>query len=189
MSHNIEYFDYAEKKNRKQIEADLDTYVAHRTYQEGGHGTGGIRWLDHILEKDYDSAKKYIEDHDRGWYDCLAVKYYEPVNSQNDAKAKELHDAVKAAMDLYNQRETMKYPKTIQAAFITCKNCKSKINKEYIRANFCPVCNEDLRPEHILKSIEAAEKKYHRAAVKENDYRLKHSKKEVRWLVKIEYHT
>ena len=71
----------------------------------------------------------------------------------------------------------------------TDSKCGSRLKISYLTSNFCPVCKEDLRPEYILKSIRAADAKLESATKKLCDYIEKHSKKEVRWLVKIEYHT
>ena len=46
-----------------------------------------------------------------------------------------------------------------------------------------------MRPEYILKSIQAAKNKMERAEKEVSDYAKKKGKKEIRWLVKIEYHT
>lgn len=187
MAHNIEYYDYKENTDKKKIQADLDTYVEHCTWQEGGSGTGGIRWVDHIC-KDYDEAQKWIEQHDKGWYDCLAVKYYSPL-SEKTKKIEELNARIQETYKTYTMRDSTIYVKTRTSEFIGCSNCKSKLASKFLRTNFCPVCRADLRPETILKSIEAAKVKWQNAQQAKKDYVDKHSKKEVRWLVKIEYHT
>ena len=189
MGHNIEHYTYKENVSKKKIQAELDNYVKHCTWQEGGSGTGGIRWIDHVVCKNYEEAKEYIEKHDRGWYDCLAVRYYEYINAPDNVKLKELHDASQAAMNEWGKRDHALYPAALTSSLITCKRCGSKLSREWLHKNVCPVCGVDLRPEHIMKSIEAAKNKYLRAHEKEEEYRQKHLKKEPYWLVKIEYHT
>ena len=185
--HNIEYYDYKETVNKKAIQAELDDYVEHKTWEEGGGDTAGIRWNDNVVCESYDAAKKWIEKHDQGWYDCLAVKYLSPVTNRLDLK--EYDDKVKEAYNVYFKRDKAIYPKTRTSEFIGCSKCKSRLATAMLRGNFCPVCGFDLRPESTLKAIETAINKWKKAQEARQEYINKHSKKETRWLVKIEYHT
>lgn len=189
MSHNIELFDYSEKVNRKAVQKELDHYAAMEDWQEGCQGLyRDIRWIESPVYANYDEASKAIDKLDRGDYDQLAVKYhyYHP---PRDDKTEELKRKVLAAGDEYRKRDSAVYPRTVTSAMISCKKCGSKLAREYLRTNFCPVCRTDMRPEYIMKSIQAAKNKMLRAEKEVSDYYTKKGKKEVRWLVKIEYHT
>ena len=73
--HNIRYFDYHCSHSKKQIEKHLNHFVAMEDWQEGASGLPSpIRWIDRVC-KNYEEAEEYIKSHDRGWYDCLAIKY------------------------------------------------------------------------------------------------------------------
>jgi hypothetical protein len=73
--HNIKYLSYHCSASKRQIEKRLNAYVAREDWEEGASGLPSpIRWIDKVF-KTYDEAEAYIEGHDRGWYDCLAVKY------------------------------------------------------------------------------------------------------------------
>ena len=75
MAHNIKHLDYHCSRSQRQIEKRLNSFVAIEDYEEGAVGLPQpIRWIDHQC-KNRDEALEYIEKHDRGWYDCLAVKY------------------------------------------------------------------------------------------------------------------
>ena len=75
MAHNIRYLDYHCSVSKKAVQKSLDNYVAHEDYDEGAVGLPNpIRWIDHLC-KNSDEAYEYIESHDRGWYDSLAVQY------------------------------------------------------------------------------------------------------------------
>lgn len=189
MSHNIRYSEYPEKVNKKEVQAKWDHYVEMEDWQEGASGLPNpIRWLDKCYDS-FDEAQKAIERLDNGWYDQLAVKYVSRTQDHDNVKLNELRTAATDAMAEFNKRDKSLYPKTLQANLITCKKCNSKLAKDYLKTNFCPVCHADLRPEHIIKSIKAAEDKWKREQKKIEDYTSKHGKKEIRWLVKIEYHT
>ena len=188
MSHNIEHYDYKENVDKKMVQADLNTHVKHATWHEGGHGIEPIRWND-IVCKNYDEAVKWIEAHDKGWYDQLAVKYYEPVHGEKSKKIDELDAKIQEAYKIYRERSSVVYPKTRTSEFIGCNNCKSRLSSKHLNRNHCPVCNADLRPETMLKSIAAAETKWKKAVENKKEYIETHSKKAIRWLVKIEYHT
>ena len=187
MGHNIEYYDYKENVDKKKVWAELNEYVEHCTWQEGGSGLESIRWNDHICAS-YEEAKEWIRQHDRGWYDQLAVKFYSPL-FQKSAKTEELDKKIKEAYDVYSKRNNICYPKTRTSEFIGCSKCKSRLASKYLSGNFCPICRADLRPDTTLKAITAAKNKWENAQKTKRDYIDKHSKKEIFWLVKIEYHT
>ena len=76
-----------------------------------------------------------------------------------------------------------------QAKYIGCQKCGSKINKEYLRGERCPMCNTDLRSETTLKKIEWYGEKideYHSRI--EAEKRKQQNKAKIKWLVKYEYH-
>ena len=75
MAHHVKHCSFHCSTSKKQIEKKLDHFVAMEDWEEGATGLPRpIRWIDHIC-KDRVEAEKYIESHDRGWYDCLAVQY------------------------------------------------------------------------------------------------------------------
>lgn len=188
MSHNICHRIYPEKVNKKNVQEEWDEYVRMEDWQEGASGlVNPIRWIDKIYATE-EEAHKAIEEMDRGWYDQLAVKFYNPITFSNK-KTEELHTVTSDAYKEYTKRNTELYANTITSALITCKGCNSKLAREYLKSNHCPVCRAELRPEHMLKRIAAAERKYQTALKNEKEYTLKHAKKEICWLVKIEYHT
>lgn len=187
--HNIEYYTFQENVKRDYVQKKLDARVRLETVQEGGHGIEPIRWLDkEPICKDYDSAQELIAKRDRKWYDQLAVRYYEPERGFNDKKLEELHRKTAVALTAYREKDCV-WAKGLKAEFVGCKKCGSKIKREYINTNRCPVCHAELRPETTLNAVKAAETKWKKAQAAENSYRLDHSKKSVMWMVKIEYHT
>lgn len=187
--HNIEHHTYPEKVNKKQVQKEMDHIAAMEDWQEGCTGLNkDIRWLEGTIYPNLQAAEDAIHKLDRGWYDQLAVKYYEPV-SFTDAKRQQLEGKRNEALDEYHRRDTKVYPKTLSSAFIGCKKCGSRLAVQYLPSNFCPVCKNDLRPDYMLKSIQAAEQKLKTANIRLSEYIDKHSKKQVYWLVKIEYHT
>ena len=74
MSHNIQHYDYPENVDQKKVFRDLAKYVQHEAWQEGGH-LNEIRWLDAKPLPSRDDAEEFLNKHDKGWYDCLAVRY------------------------------------------------------------------------------------------------------------------
>lgn len=186
--HNIEYHSYPENIKRDYVQRELDHYVSEETRGEGGHGLGqNIRWLENICA-DRDEAESFIRDHDRNWYDQLAVRYY--VSTPKQCKALDnLRAKIKAAYYEFYSRNSKIWAETVKAELVGCKTCGSRMSRVYLKTNRCPVCGNDLRPESMRKSVEAAKAKWKKAQDAEQEYVKKHGKKTVKWLVKIEYHT
>ena len=189
MSHNVEYYRYPLNVSKDKVKADFDNYVAHADWQEGCCGLyHGIRWLSDKTYKDYQEAHDAIDRLDRGNYDNLAVMYYQS-DFTPDEKYNELKAKVEDARKEFESRALKNYPSTITSAFMGCKNCGSKLARLYLQHNSCPVCGRDLRPEYMIKSVEAAKSRYNKAVENACAYKERKSKKKVMWLVKIEYHT
>ena len=187
--HNIEYYTYSEDIKRDYVQKKLNARVMAETVQEGGHGLEPIRWLDREpICNDYEDAQALIEKRDRKWYDQLAVRYYEPERGFSNKTLEGLKKKTVAAFEAYRAKDFV-WAKTLKAEYVGCKQCGSKIKRDYIRTNFCPVCRADLRPETTLKAVAAAETKWHKMQAAEADYINAHAKRYVKWLVKIEYHT
>ena len=75
--------------------------------------------------------------------------------------------------------------------FVGCKHCGSKINREYIRSNACPVCRGDMRSDTTQKRLENMRAKVNRLSndIKDEEKKLAEKHGQVCWLVKFEYHT
>lgn len=188
--HNIEYYSYGENIKRDYVQQTLDAYVKRQTYGEGGHGLEkGIRWLEHepVCEDD-EAARELIGKRDKGWYDQLAVRYYESEQMQSK-KLSELRQKIRDTYDEYMRRDREIWAEGVKAEFVGCKACGSKLSRVHIKRNRCPVCGADLRPASTLKSVETAKAKWEKASLAVKKYIATHSKKKVMWLVKIEYHT
>ena len=188
--HNIEYRNYPLNVNRKSVQKELDAYAAYEDRHEGCSGLyRDIRWIENGISENYDEAIKRIEINDREDYDQLAVKYkqYHPVKTKKlDTLRERFAEATKL---LYEKERKIHYSaENVSVEFVSCRNCHSRFATKYLKTNVCPMCKEDLRPISTLENIENTRKKV--AALKEQIKQEENKGKfDVRWLVKIEYHT
>ena len=194
MSHIIDYDVYSEKVSKSYVQEKWDKVAYGR---EGGGLPNKIRWLDITLNS-YEEAKEYISKVDKGWYDCLAVKYkdFDISSIKAPKKLQELKDRCSRLEKEYREISNIVECKTFKSQLITCKQCNSKLNKDYMRSNKCPLCGNDIRSDTTKKRIKA---KYDallsiRQQIEEENKKLltKQSKQinnaTIRWLVKVEYH-
>lgn len=189
MGHTIQHYDYPGNADKKKVEQELANYVAKRCFQEGGH-LSKIRWIDSEPCANEDEAHEKIERLDKGWYDCIAVKYYDTCNVPETEKTKTLRAASTQAYRKCNELSAAFHFANAKSEYIGCKNCGSKIARKYLRRNFCPVCDADLRPETTLNRIAALRTKAEKSsdALKAELTKQALKAKNVRWLVKIEFH-
>ena len=126
----------------------------------------------------------------KGWYDCIAVKYYDTCNVPETEKIKTLRAASTQAYRKCNELSAAFHFANAKSEYIGCKNCGSKIARKSLRRNFCPVCDADLRPETTLNRIAALRAKAEKSsdALKAELTKQALKAKNVRWLVKIEFH-
>ena len=192
--HNIEYYDYPVTKKQSAIENELQAYARQATWGEGGGGlSSAIRWYNDVCE-DQESAREFIEEHDRNWYDQLAVKYRRFDKPLNSKKLDELKAQLSETRQKLQELDSKVAFKEFKAQYISCKNCGSKLNKDYIKRNTCVMCGHDMRSDTTKSTIaRLAEKaKTLESAIRAEEKKLAEKRvKEAKeyWLVKIEYHT
>jgi len=201
MSHNIQYASYPLSVKKIDVQEEWDEYVRHEDWQEGASGTPNpIRWVDRTFPN-YDAAQQYIEEQDRRiWYNCMAVKY-ETVKrdalraSKPSKKEEELSAQIKATMDSLNKIEKQASIQNRTSEYIGCEKCGSKLKRTLLKSEYCPLCRNDLRSKTNLERMANARKKAdelrdrREALEKKRVEDLKKTSREVKWLVKIEYHT
>lgn len=195
MSHNIEHHSFSAVIKKAVIEADLQNYAQRATWEEGGGGLPSrIRWYDNEVCEDYEAARKFLEAHDRGWYDQLAVKYRKFDKPLSSSRLEELNAQLRENARKLRELNSKVAFTEFKAQFISCKNCGSKLNKDYIKRNNCVVCGHDMRSDTTKNAIARLTEKVSslEKAIREEEKKLAKKKaKEGKeyWLVKIEYHT
>lgn len=74
-----------------------------------------------------------------------------------------------------------------KADYIGCRKCGSKINKTYIQANRCPVCDFDLRSDNFKKRMAGYQEKIDKLTKELNEEKKKNAAKApVKYLVMYE---
>ena len=192
--HNIEINIYNSNVDKKNVQRYWDSHAAREGYQEGCSGLNkDIRWIDHICDNQED-AERYIQEHDSGWYDQLAVRFKDYSNVKPSKALEELQKRMKETEVKRTKIENKIHYKDVKSSFVSCRKCNSKLSTKYIKSNFCPMCREDLRPPSTLDIIQSYEdkKKKLKAKIKEEELKLQKKMEKsatIKWLVKIEYHT
>lgn len=191
MSHNINYSIYSISVKEKTINEEINEYVKKATWEEGGHGLlNPIRFIHQVLP-DYESAKEFIEKQDKGWYDNLAVMFKQLPKNKTSKKLDTLKEKLNETVKTHNELDKMVIVSTFKAEYIGCKHCGSKLNKNYLKTNYCPLCHNDMRSETVLKKINILKEKITniRKEIKLEEQKLNEKYGECKWLVKFEYHT
>jgi len=189
MSHNIKYHTYPENVDKKKVQRDWDNYVRQEDWQEGCSGLGqDIRWLPDICETQ-EAAELFIHQHDRKCYDQLAVRFR--CHASPSATTKALQERFLAAQKKYEEMSGKRHFADVKEKYIGCKSCGSRISSKYLKANFCPVCLADMRPETVLKRIRSSAERVKKlkAELEASVRKDAANTNQLRWLVKIEYHT
>lgn len=188
MGHCINIKTYDININKDIVYAELNQQAIY----EGDYHTGlpdGITWTDKEFDS-YEQAERYIYDNYCKWYECIAVKYRDLDALKKTKKIVELEKRKSKVWTEYDKLDNNIHYKNVQAQYVTCRTCGSKINKDHLRSNRCPVCGKDMRPESLLERLKVMNKKIQkleRELYKEK-LRLK-AKAKLRWMVKVEYHT
>jgi len=194
MGHQINHNVYPLNCDRRKVQAELDDYAAHEDWQEGCTGLpNSIRWIESAICNNYDDALKFIDEHDSGWYDQLAVRFKEYPSLKHSAKYDKLLEQSKQISEKYRALSSTLFFKGFKAKFITCAGCKSSLNKSHLRSNRCPVCSGSMIPKAKAEQMDKLKEKLEDLKVKlEAEKRSMEQKQEksavIKWLVKTEFH-
>lgn len=190
MGRESRYVSYKESISKESILAELDDYVLRMTWQESSHGIDTIRWYENTVCSDYDSAREFLDNHREYDYDSLAVRYKCIDKEKSSKKLDELKVKCNEVYKKYTEMNKKVVFKEFKSQYIGCKNCGSKLNKDYLNSNKCPLCYYDMRSETLLNQIKNLENKLNdlNLQIKEETKKLNEKYGKVYWLVKVEYH-
>lgn len=192
MGHAIEYPSYKTSMSKRDITIEINEYVSEESDSHGGL-YNRIRWYDSPICKNYDEAQKFLEEHDNGNYDNLAVQYY--ASNNKDLSTSRKYQLLKARVDKitaeYNKMKADSLKGVTDKEFIVCKDCRSRINIQRWKYSTCPVCRTDFRAPTTLNYLKTKEQQLQKAkeALSTFEKEARYSpKNETYWMVKIEYH-
>lgn len=186
MGHEIVQHTYPGDWTLKQITNEVVNYVQHTGDR---YGTDHVRIPTDQIFNSYDEAEAYIKRIDRYDYDGIAVKFLDFTGVADSKKITEYREKIAELA-----RKKTEYIKAHsvhhqKAAYIGCPYCGSKLSKEWLRGEHCPLCSKDLRADSTLERIASFTKRISEIDKKISQERLKQKKKaKVTWLVKFEYH-
>lgn len=73
----------------------------------------------------------------------------------NDKRLLELEKRLQDEISKRNAYCNAHNVQNLQAKYISCKRCGSKVNKDYIRNNSCPVCRNNMLSDTVQKRLDA----------------------------------
>lgn len=187
MAHNIEYNTYPITSSQESILADIIDIVLHSGDR---YGTDSIKFDNVNVFESENAAYEHIRKIDKAFYGGYAVKYYDLNSIKDSAKVAELRTRISENLKKKEEYIKAHSVKLQKAAYIGCPTCGSKLNKERLWSNQCPLCRTDLRSKTVLDRIESFDKKNEDLNKKIEEEKLKSKKKAtIKWLVKYEYHS
>ena len=173
MSHILSKLSFPEKTSKAIMVAECEE----KARREGGQLHDPIRWIDRVFDD----------------YDQIAVKYrsYDKIApSATLTNLEQRRDAeIQKRID-YAKKHSVS---TFKADYVGCPSCGSRLKRELLSGEYCPLCRTDLRGKTTLdtlakysQNIEDLKKKISAEQKKLEAKNIKNSK--INWLVKIEFH-
>ena len=146
--------------------------------------------------KDYINSKSWLAE-------GQSKRYQVTIDTPKNFKVMEFEDyntAVKMAVK-YKERlvnlakDEVEYAKahsvrSFKARHVGCPRCESKLNREFLTGESCPVCRTDLRAKTTLDKLAwYKEKRKELCSLIEEENIKQKNKATVKWLIKYEYHS
>ena len=185
--HNILYHTYNENVSKSKIEKDICDYVRN---SGDGYGTDRITFYDSTIYDNREKAEEYIRAIDNDFYGGYAVKFYDFSQVKDTPKIEVLKEKIAETIEKKKEFEISHSVKNQKATLIGCSGCGSKLNREKLRSEKCPLCYKDLRADSTLERLASFDNrvKGYREKIEMEQQKAK-KKAEVKWLVKFEYHS
>lgn len=181
--HQVIFKSFSEKTSISEINNYVEKYV---NSHGDRYGTTRVNVLDNVTYGNYDEAYDKIISARNSFYEGWAVKFYD---CSNVTPTKRVNELMEKKAETERNREAYidaHSIRTFKANLIGCQKCGSKLKKDFLKTNQCPVCHSDLRSETTLETI----KKYDARIANYKKIIAEEKKKQakVMWLVKFEYH-
>jgi Zn finger protein HypA/HybF involved in hydrogenase expression len=183
----------SEAKNFKLLGMEFRNAQSEDEYENGHSYSGGWGQKEGLRDtgkvfNSRDEAEEWIQDNNEKWGPADAVKFRangKETPTSEKAK-KKLYDAVDKAVKNFRALED-KFAneiRTAKSAFRACRDCKSKVNKNYIQGGHCPVCRSKMYSPTQAKRLDVLMKKIEEAKLKRTNFKPKYSGgKKTKWLV------
>lgn len=189
MGHSIAYLT-VDKREDILMEAREFAFVeVDRREDPSGSYHGRLTIHDHTVLATEEEARQFIDKKDNGWYDDHAVQYRDTglvkPTSAMTSLSERMERNRKQKVE-YNQKHQIQ---NLKSKKITCRNCQSNLNKDFLHSQNCPVCRQDLRADYIVERLNKYDEDYKELGKKYRNLEHKlSSKAPVKWLVKVEVH-
>lgn len=189
MGHAISYLKVDKKKDIMRAAKEFAFYNTDRGENPSGHYHGNLRVMESVVCDSYDEAVEYINSKITRSYQDMAVQFYDTDSLKDTAQITRLRERIvknNTAREEYIKNNNVTKQK---ASFITCSNCKSKINKEYIRTNSCPVCRTSMLSATVQNRIQKFYNDSKELQKQITELQAKNKlKAPIKWCVKVEVH-
>lgn len=191
MGHAIDYIVVDKREDIWQAAADFAFYNVDRHENPSGRYHNTLDVLEGTIYEDYDTAFRKADELERarGSYNDFAIPFYSEIKQELTKQMLNLNKRLEKLQSDKDEYEEKHSVKTLSSKLITCKHCESKIAKDFLKRESCPVCGEDLRSQYILDRLKKYSEDYRKLSRELRDITKKRSRKgPVKWLVKVEVH-
>ena len=188
MGHVYDYSVFPEKTSKEKMYESSTEFAFYNVDREENPTCSYFnRWVQHNMVFDSKAeAENFLNK--QGTYVDGCVRFREP--AKPSAKMINLKEKIKATCQKQREFDKNHNITSRKSKLIGCENCGSKVAKNFLKSNFCPVCGKDLRAEYILEKLKEYDKKNEFLKEEYEKEKNKQAKKKpvIKWLVKTEVH-
>lgn len=174
---------FSENMSKKDILESINNII----FMDTDNKISKILWVNDSICKNYDDASASLKTIVNSKYDAFAIRYLKVAKIRRSKELEELEQKYNTVFGELRKLSEMNYVKGLKINYITCKNCGSKLKKEYVYRDYCPLCGECLLPksyQYKLKRTETKLRQIEEEKRKEEE-KLRMESHKVEWLVLV----
>lgn len=91
----------------------------------------------------------------------IVIPFLEVKEVKETSKKKNLKERIEAEKKKYEEYAKKHSVLAFKAAYVSCPKCGSKLNREYLKSDMCPICRTDMRSDTTQSTLARYSEKIH----------------------------
>lgn len=101
----------------------------------------------------FEEAEEKADEYSWNRNYSIVIPFLDVQKVKETSKMKKIKERIEAEEKKYEEYAAKHSVLTFKAAYISCPMCGSKLNREYLKNDMCPICRADMRSDTTQKTL------------------------------------